>query len=236
MYIQVNYFAILFYIIAMPQGRAMVPKTFRVVVMGTAGVGKSSVISQFTKGEFPESHKETVEELHHHNLIVDGSKLDVDILDTSGSFQFPAMRKLAIATGDAFVLVFSLEKPESFETVKELREEIKAHKSKGTYSIIVVGNKTDLVKPGDHYEAVTESVVCMDWEETYFTTSAKGNSNISELFKKLGKLCAAKQKLVEKRETFVKRSSMPNIKLFTKQKSKTLLQNLPRTHSVEECD
>ena len=218
----------------MPPGREIASKTFRVVVMGTAGVGKTAIINQFIKQEFSENHKETVEELHHHCLNIDGSKLDIDILDTSGSFQFPAMRKLAIATGDAFVLVYSVDNPDSFETVKELREEIKEHKPKGKYNILVVGNKTDLVDTEHPNQAVIESVVCMDWEEKYFSTSAKDNSNISEIFKKLGSLCAAKKELEDKRLTLLRRTSMPTMKIFARQKSKTQLKVLPRTHSVDE--
>lgn len=218
----------------MPPGKEIVSKPFRVVLMGTAGVGKTAIINQFTKSEFSESHKETVEELHHHTLMIEGSQLDIDILDTSGSFQFPAMRKLAIATGDAFVLVYSVNSPETFETVKQLREEIKEHKTKGNYSIIVVGNKTDLVDTENSNQAVIESVVCMDWEETYFSTSAKDNSNISEIFKKLGKLCAAKKELEEKRLTLQRRLSMPAMKILAKQKSKSQFKLLPRTHSVDE--
>ena len=222
-------------ITGMPPGKEIASKTFRVVVMGTAGVGKTSIINQFIKQEFTENHKETVEELHHHTLLMEGSKLDIDILDTSGSYEFPAMRKLAIATGDAFVLVYSVDNTASFETVKELREEIKEHKTKGKYSILVVGNKTDLLDSDNSNQAVIESVVCMDWEELYFSTSAKGNANISEIFKKLGNLCAAKKTLEEKRQTFTRRSSMPVMKILARQKSKTqLLKMLPRTHSVDE--
>ena len=218
----------------MPPGGEIASKTFRVVVMGTAGVGKTSIINQYIKKEFTENHKETVEELHHHNLIMDGSKLDIDILDTSGSFQFPAMRKLAIATGDAFVLVYSVDNLESFEIVKQLREEIKEHKTKGKYSILVVGNKTDLLDSDNSNQAVFESIVCMDWEESYFSTSAKGNENISEIFKKLGTLCAAKKTLEEKRLSLQRRLSMPVMKILNRQRSRNQLKVLPRTHSVDE--
>jgi len=111
--------------------------------------------------------------------------VEIDTLDTSFSYSFPAMWKLAIATGDEFVLVFSAENPESFETVKLLREEIKEHKAKGKYSIVVVANKTDLTEDEKRECAVIESVVCIDWEEKFVATSAETGDNIEEVFQAL---------------------------------------------------
>ena len=42
----------------------------------------------------------------------------VDFLDTSGSMQFPAMRRLSMTTGSAFLIVYSLDDENSFEVLK----------------------------------------------------------------------------------------------------------------------
>ncbi|XP_045211116.1 ras-related protein Rap-2a-like [Mercenaria mercenaria] len=186
---------------------------YRVVVMGTAGVGKSSIISQFMHNKFTETHKETVEELHRHRMKFNTMFVEIDILDTSGSHEFPAMRKLAIATGDAFILVYAVDNHESFETVQRLRDEIKECSHKDHYSIVVVANKTDLEKQNLVLQTVNESVVCIDWEEKFVFTSAKTGENVDIVFQLLEK--KIKERLIqeEKRLSFFRRISMPVMKL-----------------------
>ena len=58
-----------------------------------------------------------MEDLHNGEYEVHGRTLKLEILDTSGSYQFPAMRKLSIRTADGFVLVYSIDDEESFEQV-----------------------------------------------------------------------------------------------------------------------
>lgn len=94
----------------------------RVVVMGAAKVGKTCIISQFLYDKFNPRYKQTVEELHRGEYeLPDGSRLTLDILDTSGSFEFPAMRTLSITTGAAFILVYAVNDVESWHEVERLR-------------------------------------------------------------------------------------------------------------------
>lgn len=49
----------------------------------------------------------------------------MDILDTCGDIQFPAMRRLSIATAHAFLLVYSITSSSSFELAKCCLEEVR---------------------------------------------------------------------------------------------------------------
>ncbi|CAH2007035.1 unnamed protein product [Acanthoscelides obtectus] len=116
----------------------------KIVVMGAAKVGKSSIISQFLYGTFSSKYKRTVEEMHHGDFSVAGVRLTLDILDTSGAYEFPAMRALSIQSADAFVLVYDVTDASTFEEMRAIRDQI--HETKGTANvpIVVVGNKADL--------------------------------------------------------------------------------------------
>lgn len=97
----------------------------RVVMMGSARTGKSQIVSQFLYDRFSSRYRQTIEELHRGEYeLPDGSSLTLDILDTSGAFPFPAMRQLSISTGNAFILVYSLDDEESWNEVARLREQV----------------------------------------------------------------------------------------------------------------
>uniref|UniRef100_A0A1A9WP86 GTP-binding protein Rhes n=1 Tax=Glossina brevipalpis TaxID=37001 RepID=A0A1A9WP86_9MUSC len=156
----------------------------RIVVMGAGRVGKSCIISQFLYEKFNVRYKKTVEELHRGEYeLPDGSALTLDILDTSGYFEFPAMRTLSIATGVAFILVYAVDDIESWYEVERLRTQIITEKGNKP-PIVVVGNKNDVCERQVEYE-VTEMVVCEDWQCGYVECSAKENRGILEIFKEL---------------------------------------------------
>lgn len=106
-------------------GGHIINEKHRIVVMGAAFVGKTQIVSQFLYDKFSSRYRQTIEELHRGEYeLPDQSSLTLDILDTSGSFSFPAMRDLSISTSNAFLLVFSIDSEESWTEVSRLREKV----------------------------------------------------------------------------------------------------------------
>ncbi|GFS50272.1 GTP-binding protein Rhes [Trichonephila inaurata madagascariensis] len=106
----------------------------------------SSSESETSNGALGE-HLPTIEEMHNHTYDVSGSKIPINVLDTSGYYEFPAMRQLAIKTADAFVLVYSIDDADTFQRVSDLRDcivELRCKEEQEMVPIVVVGNKCDL--------------------------------------------------------------------------------------------
>ena len=83
-------------------------ETYKLVVLGGPRVGKTAIVQRFLYDKFPELHAATVEELHKADYDVKGlGTVSVEILDTSGSFEFPAMKRLAITGGEFIYIVFN---------------------------------------------------------------------------------------------------------------------------------
>lgn len=157
----------------------------RLVFLGAAGVGKTALIRRFLEDSFDPKHRRTVEELHTKEYELGDMKVTIHILDTSGSYPFPAMRKLSIQTGDAFALVYAVDDADSLETVKSLREEILEVKQDKCTPIVVVGNKSDRC---DERKVAGEDVLTtveLDWNSSFLETSAKENDKVLEVFREL---------------------------------------------------
>lgn len=157
----------------------------RLVFLGAAGVGKTALIRRFLQDTFEPKHRRTVEEMHSKEYDIGGVKITVEILDTSGSYSFPAMRKLSIQNSDAFALVYAVDDPESLEAVKSLRDEILEIKEDKYTPIVVVGNKVDREEERQVSSEDVLSTVELDWNNSYLESSAKENANVVEVFKEL---------------------------------------------------
>jgi small GTP-binding protein len=190
---------------------------YRLVVLGASKVGKTCLVSRMLHQELAKKYKATVEEFHQGEYEINGRALTLDILDTSGSYEFPAMRDLSIATGDAFILVYSIDDDESFERVRQLRQLILDKKQSGADKensiahtpIVIVGNKADLERPplSPTPRATMETTVAIDWGHGFVEASAKDNINVSAVFKEL--LIQAKIALDED-SVVTRRGSLPN--------------------------
>lgn len=87
--------------------------------------------------------------MHHGDFNVAGVRLTLDILDTSGAYEFPAMRALSMQSADAFILVYDITDLDSFAAVRALRDQIHETKESTAVPIVVVGNKMDLAESGE---------------------------------------------------------------------------------------
>ncbi|XP_044735880.1 GTP-binding protein Rhes [Chrysoperla carnea] len=107
---------------------------YRLVMLGSARVGKTCLVSRFLGGKFEESYTPTIEDFHRKLYRIRGEVYQLDLLDTSGNHPFPAMRRLSFLTGDMFVIVFSMDCRESWEEAIHLREQILETKLSATAS------------------------------------------------------------------------------------------------------
>ncbi|RLW00166.1 hypothetical protein DV515_00009152 [Chloebia gouldiae] len=165
--------------------------SYRMVVLGASRVGKSSIVSRFLNGRFEDQYTPTIEDFHRKVYNIRGDMYQLDILDTSGNYPFPAMRRLSILTGDVFILVFSLDNRESFDEVKRLQKQILEVKSclknktkeSADLPMVICGNKND---HSEIFRKVRtdegENLVSSDENCAYFEVSAKKNTNVDEMF------------------------------------------------------
>ncbi|XP_076004166.1 ras-related protein Rap-1b-like [Genypterus blacodes] len=170
------------------EGSAGQSSTVRLVFLGAAGVGKSALIRRFLHDRFEPKYTRTVEELHA--LEYDdtaGGKTRLEVLDTSGSYSFPAMRELCIRHSDAFALVYAVDDTASFEEVRRLRDEILELRGDKRAPITVVGSKADLSEAEGRVLLATDVMTTVEgeWDANFVEASARTGGNAVGVFRAL---------------------------------------------------
>ncbi len=160
-------------------------REYKVVVLGSGGVGKSALTVQFVTGSFIEKYDPTIEDFYRKEIEVDSSPSVLEILDTAGTEQFASMRDLYIKNGQGFILVYSLVNQQSFQDIKPMRDQIIRVKRYERVPMILVGNKVDLADERE-VASVEGKALADEWNCPFMETSAKNKGSVDELFAEIG--------------------------------------------------
>ncbi|VDO91695.1 unnamed protein product [Heligmosomoides polygyrus] len=172
-------------------GRDMTRRPYEItaVVLGATKVDEHKAQRQLVLSRhFDELHNDyrpTVEEFNWVEYDVEeGSALMLQIIDSSGSRDFLAMRHFYVRTGDAFLVVFSIDDASSLDEAKRIIEEIEQERQKKV-PVVLVANKCDLYDDvmdwkakGSHQYAYTKAIPIVE-------CSAKHHEEVTEAFKEL---------------------------------------------------
>jgi len=156
-------------------------REYKLVVLGSGGVGKSALTVQFVQGIFVEKYDPTIEDSYRKQIEIDGGQCMLEILDTAGTEQFTAMRDLYMKNGQGFVLVYSIIAQSTFNDLSDLREQILRVKDKDEVPMVLVGNKCDL---NDQRVISTEqgTELSRKFGCAFLEASAKTRVNVEQIF------------------------------------------------------
>eukprot|EP00924_Labyrinthula_sp_SR-Ha-C_P016662 snap_masked-scaffold_6-processed-gene-11.34-mRNA-1 protein AED:0.04 eAED:0.04 QI:0/-1/0/1/-1/1/1/0/247 len=179
-------------------------RRFKLVVLGTTGVGKSCLALRFVKGMFDEEQLPTIGAAYMTKTkILDvtikkgedevdetvTTKFTYEIWDTAGQERYEAITPLYYRSAEAAIVAFDLSTSPSFEKAKMWLDRLQKERPDSKMPIAIVGNKADLPKH-DVLEHDIEAFVqekSADAKLKYFKTSAKTGENIEEVFSWLAK-------------------------------------------------
>lgn len=168
-------------------------KEYKVVVLGSGGVGKSALTVKFVTGQFVEKYDPTIEDFYRKEIDVDNSPSILEILDTAGTEQFASMRDLYIKNGQGFLLIYSLLNRQTFNDLKAIKDQILRVKNMDTVPMILVGNKSDMFDERE-VTANEAKLLAEEWGCPHFETSAKTSSNVDEMFSEIVRQMKTRQK------------------------------------------
>ncbi|KAH0889448.1 hypothetical protein HID58_051877 [Brassica napus] len=154
---------------------------FKVVLTGDSGVGKSNLLSRFTKNDFSHDSRSTIGvEFATRSIKVDDKIVKAQIWDTAGQERYRAITSAYYRGAVGALLVYDVTRHVTFENVERWLKELRNH-TDANIVIMLVGNKSDL----RHLRALlTEEVKAFaERENTFFMeTSALEALNVESAF------------------------------------------------------
>ena len=117
---------------------------FKIVLIGDSGVGKSNLLSRFTRNEFNLESKTTIGvEFAQKTVSIDGKQIKAQIWDTAGQERYRAITSAYYRGAVGALLVYDVCKSNSFENAEKWMKELRDHADSQTV-VLLTGNKADL--------------------------------------------------------------------------------------------
>uniref|UniRef100_A0A8C9T8D0 Ras-related protein Rab-25 n=1 Tax=Scleropages formosus TaxID=113540 RepID=A0A8C9T8D0_SCLFO len=144
------------------------------VLIGDSGVGKSNLLSRFTRNEFNLESKSTIGvEFATRSIQVDGKTIKAQIWDTAGQERYRAITSAYYRGAVGALLVYDIAKHLTYENVERWLKELRDH-ADNNIVIMLVGNKSDL----RHLRAVptdeARAFYCTHTDFLYLSLSPRG--------------------------------------------------------------
>jgi len=161
-----------------------VAQTYKLVVVGGGGVGKSAVTIQFIQSYFVTDYDPTIEDSYTKQCVIDDVVAKLDILDTAGQEEFSAMREQYMRSGEGFLLIFSITDRSSFDEMFKFHKQILRVKDRDEFPMLLLGNKADL----EHQRMVSSdeaATLARQLKIPYMECSAKLRMNVDQAFHEL---------------------------------------------------
>lgn len=171
---------------------------FKVVLIGESGVGKSNLLSRFTKNEFSHDSRTTIGvEFSTRTVQLDNFTIKAQIWDTAGLERYRAITSAYYRGAVGALLVYDITKHLTYESAERWLKELYDHADPNIV-VMLVGNKRDLetlrTVPTKDAEDFAEKKQLM-----FMETSALDSTNVEVAFHEV--LTAIHTKVASKKVT-----------------------------------
>ena len=151
-------------------------KEYSIVILGSTGVGKSSLCLQFCRSRFPDSYQPTIEDYFRKPITLKGHTIQLDILDTAGQEVMFQSSLAFITQSQGFILVYDITRKQSFKELEDYRDRILTAKDASWVPMVIVANKCDLEQKREVLHEHGRDIA-YTWNCQHFEVSAKDKVN-----------------------------------------------------------
>lgn len=154
---------------------------YKIVLIGDSGVGKSNLLSRFTRNQFNMESKMTIGvEFATRSIQTDGKTIKAQIWDTAGQEKFRAITSAYYRGAVGAIIVYDIAKHSTYTNVLTWLQELKNHADPNLV-IMMVGNKSDLRHLRDVQTEEAESLAETN-QLSFIETSALDTTNVETAF------------------------------------------------------
>ena len=166
----------------------------KIILLGHAGVGKSSIATRYIENKFLGTYEVTIggAYLQKHIMLADGTQVKLHIWDTGGADRFRSMTHMYYKEAVGAIFVFDLTNHKSFDVMKYWMEDLEAHEDSKRIVLALSGNKCDI--PTESKQLIQKAKEYANTNNMFFKiTSAATGEGVQELFKELIEAIANKK-------------------------------------------
>jgi small GTP-binding protein len=160
----------------------------KVVLLGNSGVGKTSLVMQWTTGDYEAQSGPTIGANHQRKSVqVLGEMVDLFLWDTAGQEQFQALTPLYAHSSATAIIVVAIDDPESFKGISVWTELLNRSCDKQPPIVLLV-NKIDKADGG---AALSRETIKEQYAGTFaglFFASAVSGEGVDAVFCHAGEL------------------------------------------------
>lgn len=167
---------------------------YKLVLLGDAAVGKSSIAERFVRNEFFDYQQPTIGAAFLTQTIQLDNNVNIkfEIWDTAGQERYRSLAPMYYRGASAALIVFDITNNESFNGAKTWCDELQ-RQANNNIIIALAGNKIDLENNRQvSYEQANN--YAQQNNLIYYETSARSGNNIRELFTDIAKKLPQQQK------------------------------------------
>ncbi|CAI9543492.1 unnamed protein product, partial [Staurois parvus] len=165
-----------------------------VVLIGESGVGKTNLLSRFTRNEFNHDSRTTIGvEFSTRTLTLDGQLVKAQIWDTAGLERYRAITSAYYRGAVGALLVYDITKHQSYDSIERWLKELYDH-ADASIIVMLVGNKNDLADEAREVPSEEAKMYADSNGLLFIETSALDSTNVELAFETIlrgeGSQCA----------------------------------------------